>query len=213
MSRSDIFLIALGVLVASTIAADATTRARPHCPVGVRAKSTTPLSRATATSGCSTKTSHGYPIPDPACTPGAINKTVTLRILKSKFFKTSCERNVITSLTSKNTTYPAYSTDHPSHNTGKSQVCELDHLVSLELGGADSLDNIWPQCGPDGVELNDRYFKKKDRVENYLALMVQQRRIPLKDAQRGIATDWTQYVDASEAYWKTHTAHGFGSDQ
>ncbi len=54
-------------------------------------------------------------------------------------------------------------------NSDQNQVCELDHLVPLELGGADGLGNIWPQCGPDSVALNERYFKIKDRVEVYLA--------------------------------------------
>ena len=35
--------------------------------------------------------------------------------------------------------------------------------------GSDGLGNIWPECGPDGVTLENRYFKVKDRVENYLA--------------------------------------------
>jgi hypothetical protein len=30
----------------------------------------------------------------------------------------------------------------PHGNSGSNQVCELDHLVPLELGGADGLGNI-----------------------------------------------------------------------
>jgi hypothetical protein len=89
----------------------------------------------------------------------------------------------------------------------------LDHLVSLELGGADTLDNIWPQCGPPGVKLAKRYFKIKDGVENYLAAKVKAGGISLKDAQRGIATEWTQYIPEAAAYWSTHALTGFGSDQ
>jgi hypothetical protein len=48
----------------------------------------------------------------------------------------------------------------------------LDHLVPPELGGADGLGNIWPECGPEGVALDDRFFKRKDHVENYLAEQV-----------------------------------------
>ena len=76
------------------------------------------------------------------------------------------------------------------------QVCELDHLVPLELGGADGLGNIWPQCGPDESTLKNRYFKQKDLVENYLAGEVRANRMSLEEAQRGIAADWTQYLDA-----------------
>lgn len=73
-------------------------------------------------------------------------------------------------------------------------MCELDRLVPLELGGADGLGNIWPQCGPDGATLNERYFKAKDCVENFLAGEVSAGRTSFYDAQRGIAEDWTQYL-------------------
>ncbi len=56
----------------------------------------------------------------------------------------------------------------PRRNYGDLQVCELDHLVPLELGGADGLGNTWPEWGPSGAALNDRYFKIKDRVETTL---------------------------------------------
>lgn len=68
-------------------------------------------------------------------------------------------------------------------NTGRTQTCELDHLISIELGGADTLDNIWPQCGPRGVVLPKRFFKQKDDVENYLAAQVRAGAIRLEDAQ------------------------------
>ena len=83
-------------------------------------------------------------------------------------------------------------------NTRANQVCELDHLVSLELGGADALDNIWPQCGPDAVTLREQHFKQKDMVENYLAARVRSGAMSLADAQRGIAADWTQYLAAAQ---------------
>lgn len=79
-------------------------------------------------------------------------------------------------------------------------MCELDHLVPLELGGADGIGNIWPECGPDSATLENRYFKIKDRVENYLADEVKAGRIPLDTAQRSIASDWTQYLDDANRY-------------
>ncbi len=51
-------------------------------------------------------------------------------------------------------------------------TCELDHLVPLELGGADTLDNLWPECGPFGAEGLKVYFKEKDLVEDYLTASV-----------------------------------------
>lgn len=61
-----------------------------------------------------------------------------------------------------------------------------------------TLDNIWPQCGPPGVRLPQRYFKQKDTVENYLANGAKDGWMDLSEAQNGIATDWTQYLDAAQ---------------
>lgn len=149
---------------------------------------------------CTLGTSNGFPVPDPACTPGAVNPTLTVDVLRNREFTTRCVRDQATSAAEKKTSYDWYGIAHPDHNTGATQVCELDHLISLELGGADTLDNIWPQCGPDDVTLRERYFKMKDTVENYLAAEVKAGRMDLSAAQRGIATDWTQYLhDALDA--------------
>jgi hypothetical protein len=136
-----------------------------------------------------------YLLPDPKCTPGAKNPTLTAQVLRDPDFTTKCVRDNATPPKEKNKTYDNYATEHPDHNTGAMQYCELDHLVSLELGGADTLDNIWPQCGPEDVVLRERFFKQKDTVENYLAKQVREGRMDLDDAQKGIASDWTQYLD------------------
>lgn len=151
--------------------------------------------------GCQTQLSHNFPVPDPKCTPGAINPTLTTQVLRDPDFRTCCVRDNATSAAQKTTTYGWYGIPHPSDNTGQNQTCELDHLVSLELGGADTLDNIWPQCGPSGVSLPDRYFKEKDMVENYLAQQVKSGQIDLSVAQKGIASDWTQYLEDAKAYY------------
>jgi len=145
--------------------------------------------------GCKTQVKNGFPVPDPKCTPGAINTTLTSAVLRNPEFRTTCVRNNLTSASQKATTYSLYNIAHPDQNQGVMQTCELDHLISLELGGADSLDNIWPQCGPPGVVLRERYFKEKDAVENYLAKQVRDGVMNLEEAQSGIASDWTQYLD------------------
>lgn len=143
---------------------------------------------------CTAQSKNGFLIPDPACTPGAINPTLTAEVLRDPQFTTKCVRNDTTREKEKAQTYAWYKIKHPAHNTGATQTCELDHLISLELGGADTLDNIWPQCGPAKVALAKRYLKEKDAVENYLAKQVKDGQMKLEDAQRGIATDWTQYL-------------------
>lgn len=144
------------------------------------------------------ETSDHFLLPDPTCTPGAINPTVTAEVLQSPDFRTTCIRSHATTEQQKAQTYQFYGIAHPSNNSGSTQTCELDHLISLELGGADTLDNIWPQCGPPNVALSERFFKRKDAVENFLAKQVKERKMSLSDAQKGIANDWTQFLAAAE---------------
>ena len=139
----------------------------------------------------------GYPLPDPRCTPGGINPSVSLDRLRDPHWRTRSVRNCENSEAQKHIAYRWYDIQKPRINSNQNQVCELDHLVPLELGGADGLGNIWPQCGPDAMTLNERYFKQKDHVENYLAEEVKSGHMPLGLAQRGIASDWTQYLPAA----------------
>ena len=164
---------------------------------------TKPLHEGTPPRTCKARTSNGFAIPDADCTPGAINTSVTLGVLQNPAFRTACLRGQTTSEKQKNGTYDTYGIPHPDHNTGVMQVCELDHLISLELGGADTLDNIWPQCGPNDVALIHRYFKQKDIVENFLAKQVREGVMRLEDVQKGIASDWTQYLDVAKAACKS----------
>jgi hypothetical protein len=145
-------------------------------------------------------TSDGTFLPDPTCTPGAINPTLTEAILKDPAFRTGCVRNDATSETQKASTYKWYHTKHPKNNQGATQTCELDHLIPLYLGGADTLENIWPQCGPARVHLDDRFFKEKDKVEFYLGQQVRAGKMDLAVAQKGIAEDWTKFLADAEGF-------------
>jgi hypothetical protein len=149
---------------------------------------------------CKPSIRNGYPVPDARCTPGGFNTTVTAPTLREPGWKTRCIRNCASTESEKHVVYRWYGIAPHHGNSGKNQVCELDHLVPLELGGADGLGNIWPECGPDAAVLKNRFFKTKDRVENYLAREVRAGRMSLGDAQRGIATDWTQYLPAANRY-------------
>lgn len=149
---------------------------------------------------CSIMTRHGYPVPDPRCTPGGVNPSVSLDVLDDSSWRTRIVRNCASSEAQKHITYRWYAIEKPRVNSNQNQVCELDHLVPLELGGADGLGNIWPQCGPDSAALNERYFKKKDHVENYLAEQVKAGVMPLEAAQKGIASDWTQFLSQAESW-------------
>jgi hypothetical protein len=64
---------------------------------------------------------------------------------------------------------------------------EVDHLISLELGGDNSIRNLWP-------EINDHprpgYLNTKDILENRLHDLVCDGQLDLGTAQRSIVTDW-----------------------
>ena len=62
---------------------------------------------------------------------------------------------------------------------------EVDHLVSLELGGSNVIRNLWPEpyAGRWGA-------RTKDVLENRLHDLVCEGRLALRSAQRQEARDW-----------------------
>jgi hypothetical protein len=127
----------------------------------------------TKTSGC--VASGG--LPDPGCTPGALLSTGTKDAICQSGYASSV-RNVPTSL--KDQVYAEYGI--ASHFPGE---YEVDHLVSLELGGSNEIANLWPELANPKPG-----FHEKDKVENYLHDQVCSGAISLSQAQIEIATDW-----------------------
>ena len=66
-----------------------------------------------------------------------------------------------------------------------SEGYEVDHLISLELGGSNDGTNLWPQsyCGTNNAH-------DKDKLENELHRRVCKGQMQLIDAQMCIKTDW-----------------------
>lgn len=144
---------------------------------------------------------NGMPLPDPTCTPGAINPTLTLKVLRDPAFRTGMVRDKLTSKDAKRKVYAWYGIVPPKNNTGANQTCELDHLVDLSAGGADSLPNIFPQCqrpSDPPVPVGQRWFKLKDaKAEHVMIAAVKAGKIDdaqLRDMQERIAADWTQFL-------------------
>jgi len=125
------------------------------------------------TSGC--QASGG--LQDSACTPGAIISTATVAQICQSGYSSSV-RNVPTS--EKDQVYLEYGIR--GHQTGE---YEVDHLVSLELGGSNDISNLWPEAASPKPG-----FHEKDQVENWLHDQVCSNAISLADAQREIATNW-----------------------
>jgi hypothetical protein len=69
----------------------------------------------------------------------------------------------------------------------------VDHLISLELVGADVAANLWPQS----YDTQPWNAHLKDKLEDWLHALVCAGRLPLEQAQREIAVDW---IAAYEKY-------------
>jgi hypothetical protein len=87
-------------------------------------------------------------------------------------------RNVPTS--EKNQVYAEYGI--ASHISGQ---YEVDHLISLELGGSNDISNLWPELASPTPG-----FHQKDQVENYMHSQVCSGALDLAKAQEEIATNW-----------------------
>jgi hypothetical protein len=123
-----------------------------------------------------------FSLPDPRCTPGALNPAVTQRNVGATICTegfTARERPAESvSEAEKRASLTAYG------DTGPLRDYEYDHLIPLELGGAvNDLRNLWPEPGASP--------NRKDTLERRLARFVCRGRIALAYAQRLIATDWT----------------------
>jgi hypothetical protein len=116
-------------------------------------------------------------LPNRALTPGA-----TLTVAKAELCRPgypATVRNVPES--EKRAVYAAYGIAHP-----RPGQYEVDHLISLELGGSNEIANLWPQSyvtKPWNAHL-------KDKLENHLHALMCAGTITLADAQHSIAEDW-----------------------
>ncbi len=84
-------------------------------------------------------------------------------------------------LAEKREVYAEYNTSYPQPQGAN----EVDHFISLELGGSNNIKNLWlePANPTPG-------FHEKDIVENYLHAQVCNGSMKLEEAQREIARDW-----------------------
>lgn len=113
--------------------------------------------------------------PNPTLTPGA-TRTVTHHELCTP--GSAGKARAVSSAT-KHQVFVRY---HVAPTPG---AYEVDHLISLELGGSNDITNLWPQ--PYHGRWNAH---QKDALENRLHALVCAGTVSLDEAQRAIATDW-----------------------
>ena len=115
-------------------------------------------------------------LPDPRLSPGAVLDVTADDICVTGY--SSKVRNVPQS--EKDQVYKEYGI--LSHAP---RSYEVDHLISLELGGSNSISNLWPESYSGAWNAH-----VKDRLENKLHAMVCDGSLDLKTAQQEIAGNW-----------------------
>ncbi|MQY39519.1 hypothetical protein SRB17_75460 [Streptomyces sp. RB17] len=131
--------------------------------------------------------SQGYlPLPDPVCTPGALNPDVTQDTIDSTICVSGWTGTVRPPSSYTTALKKQQIAEYGYSDTSLSDY-EEDHFVPLELGGAPrSEENLWPE-----PHYGDETSSDKDTVENKLKKAVCAGDVSLSDAQNAIMTDWT----------------------
>ena len=136
------------------------------------------------TTACAAQTAHYRPhgpatLNDLTATPGATTG-MTAAQLCAKDFRTGTVRNV-----TEATKHAACAEYGLSKTDCVGTKVEIDHLISLELGGSNDLKNLWPE-----PYLPKPGAREKDVVEDTLHRQVCAGTISLATAQHEISTDW-----------------------
>ena len=186
-------LLALGVLAAgcgvtsigattsSSNPVGAGTRTTHSDPVGADTPDAHTVQPQPAPGSCHARRSGLFSLPDPHCTPGAADPSVTQANIDETICRTGYTRTVRPpeSITEreKRASLAAYGDTRPLH------YYEYDHLIALELGGApNDPRNLWPEPGASP--------NPKDALEGRLRREVCAGEITLGAAQRAIARNW-----------------------
>jgi hypothetical protein len=143
-------------------------------PAFVAAGATVLLLPRSRTSGCRLG-----PLPDRSCSPGAFYSKLTKKVICSRSFRTGDYRNVPAA--EKHAVEVEYGLAPRSYGSS----LEIDHVVSLELGGSNDIANLFPEQADAAPG-----YHVKDKLENRLHELVCAGRLSLRSVRRRIASDW-----------------------
>lgn len=135
-----------------------------------------------ASYGVQTKTSGcvgNQALPDHTCTPGAVFAVGTTTVCTVGY--TTKVRDV--PLSEKKQVFKEYGISYSLHAN-----YEVDHLISLEIGGSNDISNLWPES-----YLINNGSRTKDSFENYVHSQVCKGSMTLAEAQREISSNWMTY--------------------
>jgi hypothetical protein len=132
-----------------------------------------------------------FVLPDPSCTPGATNPSVTPATIGQTICVSGWSSRV---RPPESVTEPqkvrslAVYGYYDGHALGN---YEYDHLIPISLGGAlDSSRNLWPEPDYAHVSPGSYYLNPKDKLELKLHDLVCGGQMSLRSAQRSIARNW-----------------------
>ena len=171
-------LVVMGIVVTISLvqAYSRTHHAQPPSPKALLAAA--PVAPELDTAQCRVRGA----LPDPVCTPGAINPAVTQDNISETICKSGYTKTIRPTVSYTGKLKADQMNQYGFTDSGRSH--EEDNLISLELGGSHSDPrNLWPQPGASP--------NAKDKVEDFLRTAVCAGQISLAEAQNRIATDWT----------------------
>lgn len=136
--------------------------------------------------------SDGESLPDPRCTPGAIDRAVTTTNLAS----TVCRPGGYTASVRppRQVTTAAKKAVMAAYGVPWSQArhYELDHLIELSAGGASDVRNLWPQRNTLTMYRASTYVHNdKDQIEAAARGALCAGTVNLSAVQSAIAANWT----------------------
>jgi hypothetical protein len=135
------------------------------------------LKKRTRSSGCKLGA-----LPDRRCSPGAYYSGLTKVVICSASFHTSSVRHVTTG------DRHSVEVEYGLAAKGYGRTLEIDHIVSLELGGSNDVANLYPEEAAFADHAPG--FRVKDKLENKLHALVCAGQLGLRTAQRQIAVNW-----------------------
>lgn len=198
MKKATEYLIVLGVLIATAVILVAVLLALKYADTGFGP----PISTQPPSAPAQPSIDHSSPVerdhgpgaepqaPNRKLTPGAVDPLATVAQVCQRGYTSGYRpglphvtANMVRHVTqaTKTQVFAEYGLD-PSQD-----MFEVDHLISLELGGSNDIKNLWPQSYtsmPYNAHIKDAL---EDRL-HYLVCTTHE--LTLKQAQQAIATDW-----------------------
>ncbi|MFD8316153.1 hypothetical protein [Kitasatospora purpeofusca] len=187
---------ARSTVAAPSASADTSAQSAGSLAVGPGPQATYTVAVQPPPGSCRYRYANGQPLPDPACTPGAVSPAVTQANLDSTIcrkggYTASVRPPVAVTDAEKRASAAAYGYAGSLHDA------EYDHLVPLSAGG-DPNDprNLWLEAPSPDHRPQDGFANPKDDVEDRIHEAICSRRVPLAEAQRAVAENWATALAA-----------------